>query len=440
MVSGELPLIGHGLKFDPSNFNFINDCRQKYGKIFRIKTFLLDIIVISDRSLLEEYYKSEETKLSFIEPLIRSFIGPAISQKEEFIHTILTLVKTNLKIDFDDFIPKIKSEGLNMVQHIKNTPGKPVDVNDFVKKFIMSSSSKCFLSVELDEKSYGLLLGYVNLLGKVLVSSAFVPRAILEITAKPMLQYYKKDIIKSFKPVFDKYRNDPELNESAILRKSVDFIDPDTHAKLTDDQIGGVIISFLFASFGSTILGLGAMINDLMSNPEYWYRVRDETRPYIESNNFSHMLKDAKLLDACFWETCRVSSSFMPVSRYAMSPNESVGDYYVGQNILVGLCGPLLMSNEQNASDAFQDPQRYDPERFLPPRNEKMSSTNIITFGGGRHLCPGRNFAKMEILIAIAYLTNYFEPFKPAEISKTEIITAGAFIGRKTFTVFADKN
>jgi len=436
LVSGELPLVGHSLKFDPTNVNFLNECQQKYGKIFRIKMFITDVIVITDRSLLEEYYKTEETKLSFITVLIKSFLGAGISQKDEFINTALSLIKANLKINYDDYIPKIKSECTNMVQFIKNMPkGKSIDVNSFVRKFIISSSTKCFLSIDLDEKSYNMILNYVDLLGKIFISSAIIPRIILEITAKPILRYYRKYIVDFFKPTIDKYRNDPEFNDSIILRKSIDFIDSKTNTKLTDDQIGGIMISAIFASYGSTSLGLSAMISDLISNPEYWYRIRNET-----GSLDNDMLKSAKLLDASFWETCRTSSSFLTVLRYAVTPNESVGDYYLGQNILIGFCASLLMVDEENTMGIFENSQKYDPERYLAPRNEKISSSSIVTFGGKKHFCPGRNFAKMEILMAIAYLTKYFEPFKIVEISKSGMMTAGGFVERKTFMIVADES
>uniref|UniRef100_A0A6C0C9P0 Cytochrome P450 n=1 Tax=viral metagenome TaxID=1070528 RepID=A0A6C0C9P0_9ZZZZ len=437
IVAGELPFIGHSLKFDPTNFNFINECYQKYGKIFRIKMFRTDMIVIADRSLIDEFYKADESKLSFIEAIIRSFIGGGVAQKDEFVVTILNLLKTNLKIDYDNYLPKIKSECISMVQFIKNS-NKPIDVNEFVKKIIITSSSKCFLSLDLDEKLYNMISNYVNLLTKVLILSAMIPKIVLDLMAKPIFQYYRTNITKFFKPTIDRYRNDPEFNDSMILRKSVDHIDPETNMPLIDDQISGIIIAGMFASFSSTGLGLSAMIGDLMANPEYWYRIRDETKMYVENDDLHGMLKSVKLLDATFWETCRASSSFLPVLRYASTPNESLGEYYVGQNILIGLCAPLLSANDESARNIFKDPERYDPERFLEPRNEKTSSGHIVTFGGGRHMCPGRNFAKMEMEMAVVYLVNNFDPFKIVKMSKPEIMTAGGFVERKTFLVTAN--
>lgn len=65
------------------------------------------------------------------------------------------------------------------------------------------------------------------------------------------------------------------------------------------------------------------------------------------------------------------------------------------------------------------DAATFDPERFLPPttkekapadmEDERKRKAAYIPFGGGRHLCPGRNFAFAEILGFMAVLLLGFE-------------------------------
>lgn len=49
----------------------------------------------------------------------------------------------------------------------------------------------------------------------------------------------------------------------------------------------------------------------------------------------------------------------------------------------------------------FKDPASYEPERFLPPREEdKVKPFSYVGFGGGRHACIGQNFAYLQVSLA----------------------------------------
>lgn len=46
----------------------------------------------------------------------------------------------------------------------------------------------------------------------------------------------------------------------------------------------------------------------------------------------------------------------------------------------------------------FRNPDEFDPERFVPPREEdKAAPFSFIGFGGGRHGCMGSNFAILQV-------------------------------------------
>jgi cytochrome P450 len=65
----------------------------------------------------------------------------------------------------------------------------------------------------------------------------------------------------------------------------------------------------------------------------------------------------------------------------------------------------------------FAKPDAFDPARFLvdDPETGKMKfSTAGLTgkffpFGGGHYMCPGRTFAKQEVLSAVAVLLLNFD-------------------------------
>jgi cytochrome P450 len=57
----------------------------------------------------------------------------------------------------------------------------------------------------------------------------------------------------------------------------------------------------------------------------------------------------------------------------------------------------------------FREPDQFEPDRFLPPREEdKQHPYAFITFGGGPRVCIGINFAQVEIKILAAHVFRRF--------------------------------
>jgi cytochrome P450 len=54
--------------------------------------------------------------------------------------------------------------------------------------------------------------------------------------------------------------------------------------------------------------------------------------------------------------------------------------------------------------DFWDEPEPFDPERFLPERAAARHRFTFIPFGGGPRVCIGREFALMEGQIVLAIL------------------------------------
>lgn len=55
----------------------------------------------------------------------------------------------------------------------------------------------------------------------------------------------------------------------------------------------------------------------------------------------------------------------------------------------------------------YPEPEKFDPSRYLEPRNEPDPKS--VTFGFGRRICPGRFFADTSILLTIAHTLAVFD-------------------------------
>ena len=55
----------------------------------------------------------------------------------------------------------------------------------------------------------------------------------------------------------------------------------------------------------------------------------------------------------------------------------------------------------------WPEPERFDPERFLPGHQERHRSA-YLPFGGGRRVCIGSSFALMEATLVTAIMSQRF--------------------------------
>ncbi|KAM0293698.1 hypothetical protein HYE67_007906 [Fusarium culmorum] len=80
--------------------------------------------------------------------------------------------------------------------------------------------------------------------------------------------------------------------------------------------------------------------------------------------------------------------------------------------------------------ETYRDPERYDPDRYLEPRNEPDPDSNC--WGYGRRICPGRLLADESIFIVIARVVAAFDIEKDVDERgntiepKVEFTTEGA--------------
>ena len=85
------------------------------------------------------------------------------------------------------------------------------------------------------------------------------------------------------------------------------------------------------------------------------------------------------------------------ITREAVQDTE-LGGYFIKKGDTM-LASPYAV---QRSATLWQEPEKFDPDRFLPARIANMHRYAYFPFGGGNRLCIGNNFAMMEMQIILA--------------------------------------
>ena len=220
---------------------------------------------------------------------------------------------------------------------------------------------------------------------------------------------------------FTKYYSSPDhLSGSQLIQ---DRLRNAQKWGFTSEDIANFEISTLYVATTNTVATSFWMLCHILSQPFLLDDIRAELdaitiiRHGAAKIDSSRLMTDCPLLLSCFHETLRLVISATSVR----SVVSSVDLTSTSSSISYAIKSPAVIqlpSGITHSSPAIwgSDAHLFDPRRFLPTTKDsldretrKKQKDGFFPFGGGKHLCPGRHFATMEILAFVAALCAGFD-------------------------------
>ncbi|WP_214319981.1 cytochrome P450 [Nonomuraea sediminis] len=178
--------------------------------------------------------------------------------------------------------------------------------------------------------------------------------------------------------------------------------DPETGAPMDRRQIRDELMTFLLAGHETTANGLAWLWYLLALHPQTRERVYAEVDEVLGGR--TPTADDAEKLvwtAAAFQEALRLYPPAWSIVRKTVEPDILDGRRIpAGTNVVI----PVYLAHRNPR--LWQDPDRFDPERFLPGATHPRFA--YLPFGGGRRICVGAGFAVMEATLIIAMIAQRF--------------------------------
>jgi len=217
----------------------------------------------------------------------------------------------------------------------------------------------------------------------------------------------KKKIFSILHEVIEKKK---QGKQDKAYKDVVDFLleRAEDEKNLTQQQLFDNLLSLVFAAHDSTSAFLSNVVYILSQYPDIIEKLKEEQTHYTHTELTVQTLTEMPLLNAVLKEVLR----YVPITNTIMrriSEDVTYKQWALPKGYKLQ---PQLVKLLQD-KDTFQEPLKFDPSRFLEPRNEDQKTNfGYIPFGAGRHICLGKDFAWMEGRLFLALMTRRFTSWK----------------------------
>lgn len=187
---------------------------------------------------------------------------------------------------------------------------------------------------------------------------------------------------------------------SDLVARMLAAKDPDTGEPMSDEMIADNLATFLFAGHETTAKALTWTLYVLARAPEWQTRVREELDAVIGSGPVdAAAIAKLPVTSRVLKEVMRLYPS-APVMTRVNAEDVDIGGIFLPKPTLIVI--PIFAIHRHRS--LWQDPDRFDPDRFLPENEARYPRTQFMPFGYGQRVCIGSSFAILEATAILATL------------------------------------
>ncbi len=190
-----------------------------------------------------------------------------------------------------------------------------------------------------------------------------------------------------------------------LLSSMIMAHDIQTGAGMTDEQLRHQIMTLMLAGYETTASALSWTWYLLSQNPWAFERLRNEVRTVLDGRSPRYAdIENLPFTRMVLNESMRLFPPAWTLGRKALGEDE-IGGYYIAPGTVIAICIYTL-----HRHPGFWDqPDVFDPDRFLPENIAKRHKYAYMPFGAGPRQCIGNNFGLMEACLVIACIAQRFE-------------------------------
>ena len=235
----------------------------------------------------------------------------------------------------------------------------------------------------------------------VRATGAFIHRSPLLPRNLGRMQWVMRTVDQAVWELIDERRANPTDSDDLL---NLLLHAEDEHGPLPLRRVRDEATTFMLAGHETTANAMAWMWYLLALHPDARERMLAEVDAALDGRRPA--VADLAALPwttACFQEAMRIYPPAWSIPRVAISDDE-IG----GQRIPRGSSVIIPVHALHHDPRHWPEPDRFDPERFMPGTGKGRHRSAYLPFGGGRRICIGSSFALMETTLITAMLSQKF--------------------------------
>jgi cytochrome P450 len=196
--------------------------------------------------------------------------------------------------------------------------------------------------------------------------------------------------------ILDACRADP-ARDAPLVRALMQTTDPQTGQPLSDRAICDELVLFLLAGHDTTSTVLTYALWALGHRAELQQRVAAEAEAVGDRRLTHEDVPRLRYTMQVLHEAMRLCPPAPAVGRTVMADIE-----VDGYRLPAGTAAIVAIYAMHRDPALWEDPLRFDPDRFSPERSKGRDRWQYLPFGGGPRGCIGDHFAMLEATLALA--------------------------------------
>ncbi|KAA8886201.1 cytochrome P450 [Nocardia colli] len=274
----------------------------------------------------------------------------------------------------------------------------PAHANDYTSRLL----AKTLFTADLATPAVDAMVESASLIRRGIYTRAFIPARVMGIVHKlPIaagrdLDQAHHRIRAVIGRTIQEYRRS-NTDHGDLLSMLLAARDEDG-TPLDDQEIHYQVISFMIAGFDTTAAALSWALDLLARHPDIRDRLHSEVDTVLAGGLAGwDNLPELDLTRRIVTETLRVCPPAWLLDRHVIRDTELGGH-------LLPAGTPVLYSPYfvHHSHAYFPDPERFDPDRWLPERKHETPRNAFIPFGAGPRKCIADTFATTAVTIALA--------------------------------------